>query len=354
MDNGVLIIGNPEKHPSSEAFLQKFVKIISHISPQIYIISGDKPPESDNIKWLQVKTDANKNRYLKFLKAQLKIMSLSWKLKDMYDAVIILPTSFLFPNIFLKLIRKKTCLFIAQKPDDLLLSFAKLNLRISPTLIVESESVMENWNISRYREKIHIGSLYVDPLFFQEKELNNRETIIGYIGRLSEEKGILNLIHAIPEVLREVNDVKFIIAGSGDLSGFVKERIDKKDLYSVVKLIEWIPHNKLPSQLNNLLILILPSSTEGLPNIVLESMACGTPVLANSVGGIPDIIKDEYTGFLMENNHPNTIARSLINVLKDREKLGYVSKNSLDLVKDKYTFIHAVKRYKKILSFMRN
>lgn len=353
MDNGVLIIGNPEKHPSSEAFLQKFVKIISHISPQIYIISGDKPPESDNIKWLQVKTDANKNRYLKFLKAQLEIMSLSWKLKDKYDAVIILPTSFLFPNIFLNLIRKKTCLFIAQKPDDLLLSFAKLNLRISPTLIVESESVMENWNISRYREKIHIGSLYVDPLFFQEKELNNRETIIGYIGRLSEEKGILNLIHAIPEVLRD-NDVKFIIAGSGDLSGFVKERIDKKDLYSVVKLIEWIPHNKLPSQLNNLLILILPSSTEGLPNIVLESMACGTPVLANGVGGIPDIIKDEYTGFLMENNHPDTIARSLINVLKDREKLEYVSKNSLDLVKDKYTFIHAVKRYKKILSFMRN
>jgi glycosyltransferase involved in cell wall biosynthesis len=71
-------------------------------------------------------------------------------------------------------------------------------------------------------------------------------------------------------------------------------------------------------------LLVLPSYTEGLPNIMLEAMACGTPVLATPVGAIPDVIIDGKTGFIMENNSPECIAENVIRAL-----------NSPDLERDR-------------------
>ena len=73
-----------------------------------------------------------------------------------------------------------------------------------------------------------------------------------------------------------------------------------------VTLVGWISHDELPSYLNMLKLLVVPSYTEGLPNIVIEAMSCGTPVLATPVGGVPDLIEDGITGFILEDNFPET------------------------------------------------
>jgi len=96
-------------------------------------------------------------------------------------------------------------------------------------------------------------------------------------------------------------------------------------------------------------LLVLPSYTEGLPKAVLEAMACGTPVLATTVGAIPDIIKDGETGFLLKNNSPDHIADRIIEILGDHTNLGYVQRKARALVVEKYTYDKAVKRYNNIL-----
>ena len=121
-----------------------------------------------------------------------------------------------------------------------------------------------------------------------------------------------------------------------------------ENLNNKVELTRWIPHDELPDYLNELKLLILPSYTEGLPNIMLEAMACGTPVLATPVGAIPDVIKDEKTGFIMEDNSPECIAENVIRALNG-PNLNEIVKNARVLVERDFTYEAAVERYRKIL-----
>lgn len=77
-------------------------------------------------------------------------------------------------------------------------------------------------------------------------------------------------------------------------------------------------------------------------------MACGTPVLATPVGGVPDLIKDGETGFILENNSPACIAEAVIKVL-EQQNLDKTVKNARELVEKEFTYEAAVERYKKIL-----
>ena len=113
-------------------------------------------------------------------------------------------------------------------------------------------------------------------------------------------------------------------------------------------MLRWIPHDKLPDYMNELKLVVLPAYAEGLPNIMLEAMACGTPVLATPVGAIPDVIKDGETGFIMEDNSPECIAENVVWALKHPD-LGLIVENARVLVGREFTYEAAVKRYRMIL-----
>ena len=109
-----------------------------------------------------------------------------------------------------------------------------------------------------------------------------------------------------------------------DLLSIQLEYIQDNNLSDTIILHGWVSHDILPDCFNQMKLLIIPSDTEGLPNVMLEAMACGTPVLANPVGAIPDLIIEGKTGFIMENNSPEIIAQNLLRVLSepDREDRG--------------------------------
>ena len=96
-------------------------------------------------------------------------------------------------------------------------------------------------------------------------------------------------------------------------------------------------------------MLVLPSHTEGLPNILLEAMACGTPVLATHVGAIPDLVEDESTGFVIKNNSPEEIAEGVMMALA-YSNIGGIITNARRRVEDEYTYRAAVEEYREILA----
>ena len=238
---------------------------------------------------------------------------------------------------------------MAQKPSLPSLILSNINFIFSDIIIIESENVIKDWGIYRYKNKIFQGSMYVDLIFSNKKSIFERKKIVGFIGRLSEEKGVLKFVEAIPNILKSDNqNLKFLIAGNGKLSLEIQNTLKVKNLNQSVRFIDWIPHNELPEYLNTLALIVLPSSTEGLPNILLEAMACGTPVLATSIGGIPDLIKDGNTGFIMRDNTPECITKNVIRAL-NHEKLDNIAINAEKIIKKKYRYEYVINKYYKIL-----
>jgi glycosyltransferase involved in cell wall biosynthesis len=145
-------------------------------------------------------------------------------------------------------------------------------------------------------------------------------------------------------------ELSIVIIGDGEEKDNVLNGI--RLLNSMGKLdityIDWVDNAKLSSYLNEIKLLVIPSYKEGLPNIVLESMSCGCVVSATPVGGIPDVIKDGETGFIMENNNPECVAENVIRALNHAD-LDRIVKNARLLVEKEYTYEAAVERYRKIL-----
>ncbi|MDH7594431.1 MAG: glycosyltransferase [Methanomicrobiales archaeon] len=223
-------------------------------------------------------------------------------------------------------------------------------LTLAERIIVYSPQLIRDYHLTPYRHKILIaGEHFLDfTTFTVTTPYPDRPPLIGYIGRLSREKGVQNFAQALPAILSNHQNLRVLIGGDGQLKESITASLDKENITARVDLPGWISHDDLPKYLNQLRLLILPSYTEGLPNIMLEAMACRTPVLATPVGAIPDVIQDGVTGFIMENNTPECIARNVMRALNHPDLEG-IAERGRRYVEREFTFEKAVERWKQIL-----
>jgi glycosyltransferase involved in cell wall biosynthesis len=368
--------------PISEAGnvpLLNLIDVLYHFSGDIYLITGNagydffKGNEKIHAYGVEHESGANVvTRVVNFIYTQLKISYTLAKIDRNVDLwIFFIGGDYLvLPMLTAKLLRKNVVLAFAAssvqiafaassvqmlksandslfKPTEIL---SKINCTLSNKIILYSENLIKEWNLERYRNKICTAyKHFLDfDKFKMKKKFDERENFVGYIGRFSEEKGTLNFVEAIPRILDERGEIRFLIGGAGQLQDKIEEYLDEKNLNDKVKLTGWIPHDALPDYLNELKLVVLPSYTEGLPNILLEAMACGTPVLATPVGAIPDVIKDGKTGFILENNSPECIAKNILNVLT-YPNLDKIVKSTRELVEKEFTYKAAVERYREIL-----
>ncbi|MDV4343032.1 glycosyltransferase family 4 protein [Methanoculleus sp. YWC-01] len=272
----------------------------------------------------------------------------------------------ILPIIFAKLTRKPAILLFAgclldqstlsqSKLQKMWMKSAiyftsKLNRVLCNKLVVYSPKLISEWNLEPYRHKILIAhEHFLDfETFTTTIPMPDRPRRIGYIGRLSKEKGIENFVRSLPAILSNQQDHHVLIGGDGELNETIEASLQEEGITDRVDLPGWISHDDLSKYLNQLRLLVLPSYTEGLPNIVLEAMACGTPVLATPVGAIPDIIVDGKTGFIMENNSPECIAANIIRALNSPE-LELIAENGRRFVEENFSFESTIVQWKEVL-----
>jgi len=264
----------------------------------------------------------------------------------------------LFPMIVAKICNKKVYwLLSAEIPlssnctsSKLTVVLSKICCNLCNGIVLYSASLVSYWNLERYRHKILIAhEHFIDfEAFTITAPLPGRPPLVGYIGRLSEEKGVQHFAQALPLILCERPDLHIFIGGDGQLKEAIETSLQEEGLTAYVDLPGWISHDDLPRYLNQLSLLILPSYSEGLPNIMLEAMACGTPVLATPVGAIQDVILDGKTGFIMENNSPECIAENVVRALNSPD-LEQIAEDGRRFVEENFTFGKTVESWKGIL-----
>ena len=93
-----------------------------------------------------------------------------------------------------------------------------------------------------------------------------------------------------------------------------------------VTFLGHVPHEELSYFYNMADVLVLPSDTEGVPMVILEALACGTPVVASNVGGIPDIIVDGINGIVLDDLSPEKLTSAIIDILSKKLEREEISK----------------------------
>lgn len=351
--------------------LSNLSSILSSFSCTLYVITGDhglkiKKKDIDNLRIVEISHSVGKNRFahiFNHILLQFKIVRKIIKLNSNVKTWVFFLDShaFLLPVITAKLLSKEVVIVTAasiknsaqakkKSLSQILVQTETIGYKLANKIIIYSPNLIKDWNLEKYKNKINIASEHIiDFNFFSNKQKIEERNYIGYIGRLSHEKGILNLMEAIKILTKETpkENFKFLIGGDGNLREFVEDYISLNNLEEFVEYIGWIPHEKLPMYLNKLKLLVIPSYSEGLPNIMLESMACGTPILSSSVGAIPNIIKDQKNGFLMENNSPESIAKNIIKIINSK-KIDNISKNAINSIKNEFEYKHVLNKWYEI------
>ena len=92
-------------------------------------------------------------------------------------------------------------------------------------------------------------------------------------------------------------------------------------------------------------LFVLPSISEGLPNVILEAMACSVPVLASLVGGIPEAVKHNYSGILVSAGDSNTIRDAMLDLLQHKQKRLKMGKNGRHVVEDKFSLQKQIREF---------
>jgi glycosyltransferase involved in cell wall biosynthesis len=222
-----------------------------------------------------------------------------------------------------------------------------LNYRLATKLVLECKYMIHLYNLEKYANKLGLGNLYVDTLTFRPtKSFSERKYEIGYIGNFVKEKGVIEFVRSL-RLLRPKGDFNVVMVGEGPLKDEAQQLAFSSGIQANIS--GWVDQKEVSNYLKDIKLLVVPSSKEGLPNIVLEAMACGTLVLATPIGGIPDVIKDGETGFIMEDNSPECISANVTRALAHANKAEIIN-NALTLIHGEYDYPAAAKRFEDLLS----
>ncbi len=372
VDRDVLVVTHPLE-PASENHVEALLNILAAIT-SVSLVTANLRADStirENFDVVEISTHSVGNSIpvaaLRFIRNQLRLCKTIWN-RDEEIVLFFGAVSYVLPIAFARLLGRTVVLeprgnvpltlrlqweqripaSLARGLAGFVWGLEQLGYWMAHGIITYTQSMAEEIDVTKYETKLYpSGARYVDTeRFFPRTQFDDRQYTVGYIGRLDEEKGIRMLTEVAKQLPAEIT-LRFI--GDGDLRPWLEQDLGDEIQSGSVEIAGWIEHENIPTELNKLRLLVLPSQpTEGLPTVILESLACGTPVYVTPVSGVPDIVSDGETGFLMEEQDSKSIANRIENICRCNN-LSTISDNGRELITDSYNFDGAVERYQKIL-----
>ncbi len=162
---------------------------------------------------------------------------------------------------------------------------------------------------------------YRDPAYSSTEPMR-----LVTIGRLVEKKGVQYGVEAVAQVLASGRTLSYTVVGDGPLAGELRRQIGELGIDSQVRLLGWKSHREIVEIMQASHVLLAPSVTagdgdeEGIPNVIKEAMAIGLPVVSTWHAGIPELVKEGESGFLVPERDVSALAGKII-ALHDHPEL---------------------------------
>lgn len=187
------------------------------------------------------------------------------------------------------------------------------------TLSVSKFSKFELINLGYKKDKVKCIYNGIDfNVFNSSREIKSKIQNVVFVGRLTEQKGISDLMHLILNESKNESNINFKIYGSGHLDKYINKFIFDNN----------IKNAQLKGHVNNIQdvfkasdLLVAPSIDEGLPYTLVEAINCGLPVISTFVGGVPEVVETGVNGFLVQPGNREALCKAFIKIKNENIQL---------------------------------
>ena len=176
----------------------------------------------------------------------------------------------------------------------------------------------------------------------QKKYNTEQRPMLLSCGRLVERKGYDMVIKSLPQVIKKVPNLLYLICGEGEYEEKLLQLVKKNKLERNVKFIDFVPKNELPLLYSIADVFIMPSrllknkDIEGFGIVFLEANLMGTPVIGGKTGGMAEAIEDGVSGLLVNSTDKSDIARAIIDLLTNKKKAKLMGEQGRNRVIEDY------------------
>ncbi len=198
-------------------------------------------------------------------------------------------------------------------------------LRDAPTVVTVSDYNVQYLR-TRFGEDAATVHRVYNGLDLQEFTYccpHDRQPLVVGVGRLVDKKGFKDLIDACAVLSQRGRDYRCEIIGHGVLHAQLAEQVSRLGLGDRVRLLGALPRGEVNERVRRAALLAAPcvisehGNRDGLPTVLLEAMALGTPCVSTTVTGIPEVVRDGETGLIAEQNNPASLANAIERLLDD-------------------------------------
>lgn len=191
-------------------------------------------------------------------------------------------------------------------------------------------------------EKIRYVHNAVDINRFRPNHKIEKKALL-YVGRVNEKKGVKDLIYALSRLAQKFPKIKLLIIGADPTGGAYVQRLKvlafQLGIRENVDFVGPVPNKDMPQYYNMAKVFLFASrGGEGIPRSILEAMACGVPVVATDVAGIPEAVKEDLTGFLVPPYSPTALAEKVEKILEDPSLRNRLSKSARKKIKEGFSW----------------
>lgn len=338
-------------------FIKRRVNEMSEFCNQTIIVCLSLYHPSWRIIREPKKINLHSLRYVKFPKTVLHftegfflLMSLLFKVLfsglkfDVIHADFAYPTG--FAAVLVSKILKKPVVVMAHGSDINILTkrgvilrkMISWTVRNSNYVIAVSTKLRDKMiKLGAYPERISVIPCGVDFSKFKPEDkkkcrkklsLPLNGNILLFVGNLYPVKGLTYLLDSLSEVLKKNNDFTLFLVGEGFLKNKLIKKAERLGIKEHVHFAGRQPPSEIPLWMNACDVFILPSKSEGTPLVVLEAIACGKPIIATGVGGIPEFVS-EKNGILVEPKNVAQLRDAILQLVGDEKMRTEFGKNSL-------------------------